>query len=40
MVNLPGSPQGRKECLEPLLPALRHTLDKLQGDPAECGSVT
>lgn len=40
VVNLPGSPKAVKECLEPLLPALRHTLDKLQGDPAECGSVT
>lgn len=38
VVNLPGSPKAVRECLEPLLPALGHTLDKLQGDPAECGA--
>ena len=39
IVNLPGSPKAVRECLAPLLPALAHTLDKLQGDPAECGAA-
>ncbi|MES9995577.1 molybdenum cofactor synthesis domain-containing protein [Desulfovibrio aminophilus] len=39
VLNLPGSPKAVRECLEPLLPALAHTLDKLQGDPAECGGL-
>lgn len=37
IINLPGSPKAVRECLEPLLPALGHTLKKLQGDPADCG---
>lgn len=36
IVNLPGSPKAVAECLEPLLPTLRHTMDKLKGDPADC----
>jgi len=36
IVNMPGSPKAVAECLEPLLPTLRHTLDKLQGDPSDC----
>jgi len=36
IVNMPGSPRAVAECLEPLLPTLRHTLEKLQGDPSDC----
>ncbi len=36
IVNMPGSPRAVAECLEPLLPTLKHTLDKLQGDPSDC----
>lgn len=36
VVNMPGSPKAVAECLEPLLPTLRHTLEKLQGDPSDC----
>jgi len=36
VVNMPGSPKAVKECLEPLLPTLKHTLEKLQGDPSDC----
>lgn len=36
IVNMPGSPKAVRECLEPLLPTLKHTLEKLQGDPSDC----
>jgi molybdopterin adenylyltransferase len=35
--NLPGSPKAVREGLEVLLPAIPHTVAKLQGDPGECG---
>ncbi|MBN2233229.1 MAG: MogA/MoaB family molybdenum cofactor biosynthesis protein [Deltaproteobacteria bacterium] len=37
IVNLPGSVKAAKECLAVILPALPHALDKLAGDPSECG---
>ncbi len=37
IINLPGSPKGVRENLAPLLPALNHTLDKIHGDPTDCG---
>ncbi len=37
IINLPGSPKGVRENLGPLLPALGHTLDKIHGDPTDCG---
>ncbi|WP_018123412.1 MogA/MoaB family molybdenum cofactor biosynthesis protein [Desulfovibrio oxyclinae] len=36
VVNMPGSPKAVRECLEPLLPTLAHTLEKLHGDPSDC----
>lgn len=36
IVNMPGSPKAVAECLEPLLPIFKHTLEKLQGDPSDC----
>ncbi|CCH47337.1 MogA/MoaB family molybdenum cofactor biosynthesis protein [Pseudodesulfovibrio piezophilus] len=39
IVNMPGSPKAVAECLEPLLPTLKHTLEKLQGDSADCASL-
>jgi molybdopterin adenylyltransferase len=38
IVNLPGSPKAVRECLGALLPALAHTIDKLQGDPSDCAA--
>lgn len=37
IINLPGSVRGARENLEVVLPALGHALDKIQGDPSECG---
>ena len=38
IVNLPGSPKAVREGLEVILPAISHTIAKIQGDPEECGS--
>lgn len=38
IVNLPGSPRGARENLEVLLPALRHAVEKIQGDPSDCAT--
>ncbi|HNR11864.1 MAG TPA: MogA/MoaB family molybdenum cofactor biosynthesis protein [Thermodesulfobacteriota bacterium] len=39
IVNLPGSPKAVRENLEVLLPVIPHTIEKLQGDPTECGKT-
>lgn len=38
IVNLPGSPKAARENLEFLLPALRHGLEIMTGEAAECGA--
>lgn len=37
IVNLPGSVRGATENLAAILPALAHGLEKLRGDPSDCG---
>lgn len=37
-INLPGSRKAVVENLAAVLPALPHALDKLHGDPADCGN--
>ena len=37
IVNLPGSPKAVREGLQVILPAISHTIAKIQGDPEECG---
>lgn len=39
IINLPGSPKGVRENLTTLLPVISHALDKLKGDPSECGGT-
>ncbi|ACI20575.1 MULTISPECIES: MogA/MoaB family molybdenum cofactor biosynthesis protein [Thermodesulfovibrio] len=36
VINLPGSPKAVRECLEVIIDALPHAIDKLKGDPSEC----
>lgn len=38
IVNLPGSPRGARENLSVILPAIPHAVEKIQGDPADCGT--
>ena len=38
IVNLPGSPKGAKENLAVILPALKHAIEKIKGDEADCAS--
>jgi molybdenum cofactor synthesis domain-containing protein len=37
IVNLPGSERAAVENLEAILPALPHGIEKLRGDPSDCG---
>lgn len=37
IINLPGSPKAVRESLEVIMDALFHAIDKIKGDPAECG---
>lgn len=37
IVNLPGSPRAVRENLSVLLPALPHAVEKILGDPSDCG---
>jgi molybdopterin adenylyltransferase len=38
IVNLPGSPRSVRENLAVILPALKHAVEKIKGDDAECGA--
>lgn len=35
IINLPGNPQGAKECFEVILPALPHAIEVLRGEAGE-----
>lgn len=39
IINLPGSPKAVGENLEAVLPAVKHTIEKLQGDQGDCARV-
>lgn len=36
IINVPGSPDGARENLAVVLPALNHALEKIAGDPRDC----
>jgi len=38
IINLPGSPKAVRENFAAILPVIPHALEKLQGNPTECGS--
>jgi molybdopterin biosynthesis enzyme MoaB len=38
ILNLPGSPKGARENLSGALPALPHTMEKIQGDDRDCAT--
>jgi molybdopterin adenylyltransferase len=38
IVNLPGSPRAARENFAVILPALTHAVEKIKGDPSDCGS--
>lgn len=38
IVNLPGSPRAVRENLAVILPALNHIIEKIKGDPSDCGA--
>lgn len=38
IINLPGSPKGVRENLSVVLPALKHGIEKLGGDPSDCAT--
>lgn len=38
IINLPGSPKAARENLSFILPALRHAVEKIKGDPSECAT--
>jgi molybdopterin adenylyltransferase len=38
VLNLPGSPKGVRENLSTVLPALKHAIEKIKGDPSDCAS--
>jgi molybdenum cofactor synthesis domain-containing protein len=37
IISLPGSPKGATENLLSIIEAIPHTIEKIQGDPSECG---
>ena len=39
IINLPGSPKAVRENLAAVLPALRHTVEKIKGSTEDCASL-
>ncbi len=39
IINLPGSPKAVRECLEVILPAIRHAVEVVRGEATECATA-
>ena len=39
IISVPGSPKGAVENLQAIIGAIPHTIDKIKGDPSECGKT-
>ncbi|MFC2008896.1 molybdopterin adenylyltransferase [Chloroflexota bacterium] len=39
VINLPGSPEAVRECLDTIMPALPHAVDTMQGRVADCANT-
>lgn len=39
IINLPGSLKAVRENLEVVLPVIPHALEKIEGDPGDCGAI-
>lgn len=39
VINLPGSPKGARENLTAVLPAVKHTIEKIKGDQSDCAAL-
>ncbi len=37
IINLPGNPSAVRDGLKVVLPVLKHAIEKIHGDPTECG---
>lgn len=37
IINLPGNPAAVRDGLKVVLPILKHAIEKIHGDPSECG---
>lgn len=38
IINLPGSPKAVRESLSAILDVIPHAIEKIKGDPSECGT--
>ena len=38
IINLPGSPKAVREGLSAILDVIPHAIEKIKGDPSECGT--
>jgi len=39
IINMPGSPKAVRECMEVIIPVLKHAIEILKGQTGECASM-